>query len=66
MEDLPTALDVDGVVTARPLLREIIGPITTLPTERDGERYLTAHFPEFGGLAEMVAGAGFEPATFGL
>ena len=66
MEDLQTALDVDDVAAARPLLREIIGPITTLPTEQDGERYLTAHFPEFGGVAAMVAGAGFEPATFGL
>jgi hypothetical protein len=57
MEDLQTALDVDDVAAARPLLREIIGPITTLPTEQDGERYLTAHFPALGGVAAMVAGA---------
>ena len=64
LEDLRTALDSDDVSAPRPLLREIIGPVAAVPTEQDGERFLTAHFG--AGVAAMVAGAGFEPATFGL
>ena len=64
LEDLQAAFSADDIAAARPLLREIVGPVTAIPTERDGERFLTAHFD--AGVAAMVAGAGFEPATFGL
>jgi hypothetical protein len=32
------------------LLREILGPITAMPTEAEGERFLTAHLPGMSGL----------------
>ncbi len=48
-------------------------PITVVPTTQDGERFLTANFPAVAansartaGEGRLVAGAGFEPATFGL
>ena len=63
---LRDSLAVEDIAAARPLLRDLIGPITTIPTESDGERCLTAHFPAFSAEARLVAGAGFEPATFGL
>jgi hypothetical protein len=51
---------------SRRLLRELIGSITVVPTERDGQRFLTAHFPAFeaktalvGREARLVAGARF-------
>ena len=72
---LRESLEQNDVTAARPLLREIVGPITAVPTEAEGERFLTAHFPGMSAEEEswlsladgtMVAGAGFEPATFGL
>jgi hypothetical protein len=63
---LRVSLEQNDVTAARPLLREILGPITAVPTEAEGERFLTAHFPgmsaedvPFVSLADgtMVAGA---------
>jgi hypothetical protein len=63
---LRESLEQNDVTAARPLLREILGPITAVPTEAEGERFLTAHFPgmsaedvPFVSLADvtMVAGA---------
>jgi hypothetical protein len=63
---LRESLDAEDIAAARPLLRELIGAITAVPTERDGQRFLTAHFPAFeaktalvGREARLVAGAGF-------
>jgi hypothetical protein len=65
---LRVSLEQNDVTAARPLLREILGPITAVPTEAEGERLLTAHFPGMSAEEEsllslangtMVAGAGF-------
>jgi hypothetical protein len=56
---LRVSLEAEDIAAARPLLRELIGPITAVPTESDGERYLTAHFPAFSVEGRLVAGAGF-------
>lgn len=50
---LRESLEQNDVTAARPLLREILGPITAVPTETEGERFLTAHFP--GMSAEDVS-----------
>ena len=52
-------LEAEDIAAARPLLRDLIGPITAVPTESDGERYLTAHFPAFSVEGRLVAGACF-------
>jgi hypothetical protein len=63
---LRQSLDQNDVTAATPLLREIVGPITAVPTEAEGERFLTAHFPGMSAEEEsllsladgtMVAGA---------
>ena len=56
---LRDSLAVADIAATRPLLRDLIGPITTIPTESDGERYLTAHFPAFSAEGRLVAGARF-------
>jgi hypothetical protein len=81
LEDL-SALFGEDPVRARTQLQKYVSSITMTPSEQDGERFYVAdgewdmlepalkmvqsdlsdpglHFP-------MVAGAGFEPATFGL
>lgn len=64
---ISSALEQNDVTAARPLL-EIVGPITAVPTEAEGERFLTAHFPGMSAEEEsllsladgtMVAGAGY-------
>jgi DNA invertase Pin-like site-specific DNA recombinase len=42
---LRESLEADDVAAARPILRDLIGPISAVPTEEDGQRFLTAHFP---------------------
>jgi hypothetical protein len=49
---LHESLEQNDVTAARPLLREILGPITAVSTKAEGERFLTAHFP--GMSAEHV------------
>jgi hypothetical protein len=59
VKTLRDSLEAEDIAAARPLLRDLIGPITALPTESGGERYLTAHFPAFEAEARLVAGARF-------
>jgi hypothetical protein len=58
VRSLRVSLEAEDIAAARPLLRDLIGPITAVPTESDGERYLTAHFPAFSVEGRLVAGAG--------
>jgi len=55
---LRESLDADDIAAARPLLRQLIGPIMVVPTIQDGERFLTANFPAVAANSARTAGEG--------
>jgi len=55
---LRASLDADDIAAARPWLRQLIGPITVVPTTQDGERFLTANFPAVAANSARTAGEG--------
>lgn len=56
VKTLRESLEAEDIAAARPLLRDLIGPITAVPTESNGVRYLTAHFPAFSVEGSLVGG----------
>ena len=65
--DLVASLEaVEDVATAREALRQIIGDVRLVP--EDGALTAEMQSPGLAGALQItvVAGAGFEPATFGL
>jgi site-specific DNA recombinase len=79
--ELSTALTAENAAPARDMLRGMLGNVRLIPDLAAKVPYLTAHFERktinladflrtgtAGGAADyaVVAGAGFEPATFGL
>jgi hypothetical protein len=65
---LRKSLDADDIAAARPLLRQLIGPITVVATTQDGESFLTANFPGVAANSASTAGEGrlVAGASYGL